>query len=271
MLAGCNRSADKSFIAVTIEPQKYFAEKIAGNRFEIYTVVPAGQSPETYDATPRQMLRFNQCSAYLLMGSRIGFEEAWIQSILENNPSMKTFNLSEGFNLISEDNDDRHHHAGGVDPHVWSSVEGARTIAANTFRALVELDPASRQVYKENYDRLTNEINATDSVIRSLLSPLEGSAFIIYHPALTYFAREFKIEQLCIEFDGKEPSPVRLKELVDAVNTHNVKVIFIQQEFDPGNARRLAETTGCRLVSINLQAYEWSREMISLARALADE
>ena len=85
------------------------------------------------------------------------------------------------------------------------------------------------------------------------------------------FAREFNLEQLSIELDGKEPSPVRLKELVDAVKTHNVKVIFIQQEFDPSNARRLAEATGCRLVSINLQAYDWSREMIRLAKALADE
>lgn len=274
-LAGCGRRTEKSFIAVTIEPQRYFAERIAGNRFEIYTVVPPGQSPETYDATPRQMLRFNQCAAYLLMGSQIGFEQAWIQSILDNNPAMKVFNLSEGFRLISDDNAEsdghHHHHAGGVDPHVWSSVEGARTIAANTFRAFAELDPAGEQLYRENYLRLTDDIDATDSLIRAELAPLGRCAFIIYHPALTYFAREYNLEQLCIELDGKEPSPARLKELVDAVKTHNVKVIFIQQEFDPANARRLAEATGCRLVSINLQAYDWSREMIRLAKALADE
>jgi zinc transport system substrate-binding protein len=57
---------------------------------------------------------------------------------------------------------------------------------------------------------------------------------------------------------------------MDAAATHGVRVIFIQQEFDQNNARRMAEATGCRLVSINLQGYDWSGEMIRIADALAD-
>lgn len=73
---------------MTIEPQRYFAEKIAGDKFKINCVVPAGQSPETYDPTPQQMVQVGKSQGYLRIGS-IGFEQAWMDNIRNNNPGLK--------------------------------------------------------------------------------------------------------------------------------------------------------------------------------------
>lgn len=262
-------------ISVTIEPQRYFAEKIAGDLFHINCVTPAGQSPETYDPTPQQMVQISQSQAYFRIGE-IGFEQAWMKNLQSQNPDMAVFDLSEGMELIKNEEEAHeegeahpHHHHGSVDPHIWTSISGARVIAQNTYQAFIKLDPENQEVYRAGYQRLIEEIDSTEAEMKQLLQPLAGTAFIIYHPALTYFAREFGLKQLCIELDGKEPSPAQLKQLLEMATQSDAKVVFVQQEFDQKNAELIAKETGCRLVTINPLSYNWHDEMIRLATILA--
>lgn len=262
-------------ISVTIEPQRYFAEKIAGDLFQINCVTPAGQSPETYDPTPQQMVQISQSQAYFRIGE-IGFEQAWMKNLQSQNPDMVVFDLSVGMELVKNEEEaheegeaHHHHHHGSVDPHIWTSISGARVIAQNTYQAFIKLDPENQEVYRAGYQRLIEEIDSTEAEMKQLLQPLAGAAFIIYHPALTYFAREFGLKQLCIELDGKEPSPAQLKQLLETATQSGAKVVFVQQEFDRKNAELIAKETGCRLVTINPLSYNWHDEMIRLATILA--
>ena len=99
LMACGDKRTDERIVSVTIEPQRYFAEKIAGDKFKINCVVPAGQSPETYDPTPQQMVQVGKSQGYLRIGS-IGFEQAWMDNIRNNNPGLKVFDLSEGIDLL---------------------------------------------------------------------------------------------------------------------------------------------------------------------------
>lgn len=288
LLTACvTKQANETVVTVTIEPQRYFAEKIAGDKFKINCVVPAGQSPETYDPTPQQMIQIGRSIAYLRIGP-IGFEQAWMDKIRENNPKLQVFDTSEGMNLLTDtEGDDHahehgthdhdahageeaHHHHGGVDPHIWSSIAGAKAVAWNTLNAFIALDPDNTEYFWQNYNKLVDEIDKTNTEIKQLLAPLTDRTFIIYHPALTYFANEFNLTQLCIEMDGKEPSPAQLKRLVETARANNARVVFIQQEFDQKNAELIAKETGCKLTVINPLAYDWTKEMIHIAKALAD-
>ena len=233
LLAACTgKLTEGKVVTVTIETQRFFAERIAGDKFVVHCVVPSGQSPETYDPTPKQMVQIGQSEAYLQIGY-IGFEQVWMQKIRENNPDLKIFDVSKGMQFVKEteegehrhegheaDDGHHHHHAGGIDPHIWSSIEGARVVAWNTLNAFIELD-------KEN-------------------------------------------TEYCIEMDGKEPSPAQLKQLVMTARENHAKVVFIQQEFDQKNAELIAKETGCRLVKINPLDYHWNTELIHIAKALAD-
>ncbi|SEF87134.1 metal ABC transporter solute-binding protein, Zn/Mn family [Parabacteroides chinchillae] len=279
LLATCtNKQQDAKMISVTIEPQRYFAERIAGDKFKVNSVVPSGQSPETYDPTPQQMIQIDKSQAYFRIGF-IGFEQAWMDNIIKNNPDLKIFDLSEGMEFVrnEEEHDGHHHegehhhhHPGGIDPHVWSSLQGSKVIAQNTLNAFIALDKENEAYYRDNYDRLMGEINQTSESITSLLEPLKGTAFIIYHPALTYLADEFGLHQLCIEMDGKEPSPAQLKRLIETAKEHDARVVFIQQEFDQRNAELIAKEAGCKLIRINPLDYDWNKEMIHIAQSLAD-
>jgi zinc transport system substrate-binding protein len=274
LFACSKKTQQENSITVTIEPQRYFAEQLVDTFFQIECMVPAGVSPETYDPAPAQMVKLARAKAYFCIG-HIGFEEVWIDKLKQNYPQMQFFDNSLGASLIVSGHHHCHeHHAHGekgIDPHLWNSPKEARRIVQNMYSALVSIDPANEKSYAGRLQQALEEIENTDEKIRALLKNSSQKAFIIYHPALTYFARDYGLTQYCIEADGKEPSPEQLKTLIETAREKAIRTVFIQQEFDRKNAALVAKETGCRLITINPLAYHWSDEMIRIAEALSNE
>ena len=261
------RQEEARIISVTLEPLRYFTEALAGERFRVVSLVPKGSSPETYDPTPRQLVDLGKSEAYIRIGY-IGFEQVWMERLEANAPNMRVFDASQGIDVIRQSESHiGHQHEGGVEPHLWNSTVNARQIASNVCKALCELDSMHAGEYRQRLDSLDRVIQSTDSVIRSLLT--EGDeAFLIYHPALSYFARDYGLIQIPIEQDGKEPSAAYLKKLVDMCRCQSIKVIFVQPEFDEHIAEIIASQTHTQVRPINPLAYNWPEEMIAVARAL---
>jgi ABC-type lipoprotein release transport system permease subunit/ABC-type Zn uptake system ZnuABC Zn-binding protein ZnuA len=274
LFAGCgSRPPQEQSVTVTIEPQRWFAEKIAGERFSVHTAVPVGQSPETYDPAPHEMARISRSKAYFRIG-RIGFEQVWMKTIRENNPQLAFFDLSEGVrwlkNEMPDNETEEHHSHGEFDPHIWNATDHARIIARNTLQAFISLDPTNESEYRSRYEQLLREIDDTERTLHGLLDTLSHRAFVIYHPALTYFAAEFGLVQLAIEAEGKEPSAVSMKTLIDQARAGQVRVVFVQQEFDRKHARQVAKEIGARVIVINPLDVHWSDQMIYMARSLSE-
>ena len=270
-LSACKPSAQseqKPTITVTLEPLRYFTEAIAGDQYQVVSMVPKGSSPETYDPTPQQLVALNKSQAYFRIG-HIGFEQTWMDRLASNSPQLKFYDTSEGIDLIRTSGHQHgdHYHAGGVEPHVWNSANNAIILAENIYQALCELDASHQSYYKERLDSLKQTIQQTDQIIRKLLQKADRT-FLIYHPALSYFARDYDLKQVSIEEEGKEPSPAQLKNLIETCRKENIHVIFVQQEFDIRNARLIADELGVTIIPINPLSYDWPTEMINVAKAL---
>ena len=263
---------EQKIVTVTIQPQKYFAEKIAGDRFNINCIVPPGSNPEAYDPSPSHLVHLGKSIAYFKIG-HIGFELAWMDKLEQNNPNMKIFDTSEGIDILSgthEHNDaDVHHHHFDADPHTWSSPKNVRIIAQNMYEAFVSIDPDGEKVFRKNYEELLDEINQVDSIMTERLSPVSGTMFAIYHPSLSYLAKDYNLHQLSLEYNGKEPSAFYLKKAIDIARENNVKVIFIQQEFDAKQAESFASEINAKVVPINPLSYIWSEELLHITDAIA--
>lgn len=266
-----NRQSEKATITVTLEPLRYFTEAIAGDHFQVVSMVPEGSSPETYDPAPQQLVDLSKSQAYLRIGY-IGFEQAWMDKLQTNAPHTKVFDTSRGVELIrgKGHRHGNHYHEGGVEPHIWNSTRNAAVIVENVCAALCELDSTHRTEYRYRTDSLKQVIAQTDKDIRNLLQQAD-SAFIIYHPALSYFARDYDLKQISIEEGGKEPSPAQLKHLIETCRNNNVNIIFVQQEFDQHNAQLIADELGIRIVPINPLSYHWQEEMMGIAKSLHKE
>ena len=182
---------------------------------------------------------------------------------------MKVFDTSRGVDLIRGEGHwhGDHFHEGGVEPHIWNSTRNAIIIAENIYAALCELDATHQEEYKNRLDVLKETIQRTDENVHTLLENAD-STFLIYHPALSYFARDYGLKQISIEEGGKEPSPAYLKHLIELCRKEKARVIFVQQEFDQRNAQLIADELGIEVVSINPLSYDWAEEMIRVANAL---
>ena len=271
ILCACTNTPQKNekpIITVTLEPLRYFTEAIAGDNFQVISMVPKGSSPESYDPTPQQLVNLSQSQAYFRIGY-IGFEQAWMEKLEANCPDMKVYDTSIGIDLIRGEGHwhGDHFHEGGVEPHIWNSTPNALIIADNIYKALCELDATHQTDYQKRLDALKETIRQTDENVKALLKNADRT-FLIYHPALSYFARDYGLKQISMEEGGKEPSPAQLKALIETCRKEKIHTIFVQQEFDQRNAQLTANELGINIVSINPLSYDWAEEMVRVAKAL---
>lgn len=275
LFTGCvnnDRENSKIRIAVSILPQEYFVNKIAGGIFEINVLIPPGASPATYEPTPLQLASLSKTDLYLKLG-HTGFEMAWMEKLTSANKEMKVVDLSEDVDLIIEDivhnhGHDHGHHHGGVDPHIWLSPKNVKIIAENIHEALLTHYPEHRETFNSNLGIFLHELDSLDQYISGALSNLRSHSFFTYHPSLSYYARDYNLEQHPMELGGKEPSSTHLKKLIDTGINNDIKIIFLQMQFDQKNAEVLAKETGAEIVQINPLAIEWFDQMVFITQKL---
>lgn len=260
-------------IAVSILPQKYFVSKIAGDNFKINVMIPPGASPATYEPTPVQLTSLSNTNLYLKIGFT-GFELAWMEKLSAANEKMKIADLSSGINLIMESSvNEQHemeigHHHGGVDPHIWLSPRNVIIICKNIYDELSDIYPEYEKVFKANLDSFQADLDSLDLYIAKELKELKSRSFFTYHPSLSYFARDYNLEQYPLELGGKEPSPSHLKFLIDTGKEKDIRIVFLQMQFDQRNAEALAKEINAEIVQINPLEEEWFSQMIYITDKL---
>ena len=172
--------------------------------------------------------------------------------------------------LLAEALEHTHHHShhGGQDPHIWTTFTGAKVMSENIYQALSSINPSRSDYYKSNYLRLADELLQLEKELHEQLDTLSCRGFVIFHPALTYFAKEFDLIQYSMEEDGKDPSPASLKKLIEEARSLQVKVVFVQLEFDRSYAEQIATAIDARIVMINPLDHQWDVQMRRIAKAL---
>ena len=165
-----------------------------------------------------------------------------------------------------------HHHEGthveGADPHYWVSPKCALIITASIKDFLTELNPSQSQKYEANYQTLVLKIQDLDKKAHGLFSGIQNRSFMIYHPNLAYIARDYGLEEIPVEFEGKEPPPSRIKELIDRARKDGLKTIFVQREYDTKNAKAIAREIGAELKIIDPLSADWLKSVTDIIEGL---
>jgi len=227
-------------VAVTILPQKQFVERIAGEHASIIVLVPPGADPHTHEPTPRQLEEISKASVYVKVGSGIEFERAWMDKLSGVNPGMTVVDSSTGIQFISGQPGEE----SGADPHIWLSPKNAKIMVENTYKGLAQADPAHKAEYRANTDTYLKELDALDAEITREISQKQIRTFMVYHPAWSYFARDYGLVQIPIETDGKDPSPTGIASLIRQAKEGNITVIFASPEYSTKSADVIAKEIG---------------------------
>lgn len=263
-----NKSPETHTVSVSILPQKYFVEKIAGDYVKVNVMVPPGMSPATCDLSTEQLKKLYDSDLCFTVGY-LPFELTHLYPVLANRSDIRLTDHSEGIELIGGSCGHLHAHPAGahteghegVDPHIWLSPRYARQMASTVLKILSEQYPEQREQFARNYQGLLAEIDAVAAKADSVLSRKQHKSFLIYHPALTYFARDYGMEQISIEDEGKEPNPAHLKKIIDSAKEKDIRIIFIQSQFDVNNAKSIAKAIGATVIPIDPLNENWTEEM----------
>jgi len=275
-------AAEPLRVFVSVLPQKTFIEKVGGDRVRVEAMVQPGDSPHTYDPTPRQVAALSQADLYVAVGGT--FEDAWMGRIRGVNPRMQVLDTGEGIALrrlaahkdadghdVSHRQDDHGHgqgHGAG-DPHLWTSPPLVKQMVTRIRDALSRLDSANAALYAANAAAFSDELDALDRDIRARLAGAAGSRFMVYHPAWGYFADTYGLIQIPIEREGKEPGPRALAALIDQARRDGVRVVFVQPQFSQKAAAQVAAAIGGRVEVLDNLAPDYEANLRRVADALA--
>lgn len=263
-----NQKQESRIVSVSILPQKYFVEQIAGDYLGVNVMIPPGMSPETSDLSTGQLKKLYDSDICFTIGY-LPFETTHLYPVLKDRKDIRLVNHSEGLELVGgtcghTHEGDAHEHEGGVDPHIWVSPHNARQMATTVFKVLSEEYPEQKEQFETNYHRLIAEIDSVHTLATQIISGKQHKSFLIYHPALTYFAQDYGMEQISIEDEGKEPHPAHLKKIIDTAKEKDIRIILIQNQFDVNNAQSIAGATGASVIPIDPLNENWTEEMNKL-------
>jgi len=265
VLAGCGGAATQApaepagvlNVVVSIVPQQYFVERIGGEHVNVTVMVPPGFSPATYEPKPEQLRALSEAHAYVRI--RVPFEEAWMDRIVSANDDMLIIDQSDGIERI-----------GGKDPHIWLSPRLVRVQAQTIYDGLVELDPGHEADYEANLETFLAELDELDASIRETLSGLESLKFLVFHPAWSYFARDYDLEMIPVQIEGSDPSAAEMAGLIQTAEEGNIKVVFAQPEFNTGSAEAIAGEIGGEVLLISPLAPDWLDNLYRVAGTFAE-
>jgi zinc transport system substrate-binding protein len=94
---------------------------------------------------------------------------------------------------------------------------------------------------------------------------------MIYHPAYTYYARDYGIEQIAIEHDGKEPTPKQLTALCNEGERLGIDVIFHQPQYSADKLRSIAEELGAEVIMTDPLSFDIESEIRRVVDIIAKQ
>lgn len=257
---GTNESATHQLMVyVSIPPQAYLVERIGGENVSVGVLVKPGKDPHTFDPSPKEMVALAQSAIYFTIG--FPFEDQLLAKIQKSNPQLVIINSDRGVERRKSDVPGDHHSGHGADekhsdPHVWLSVRNSMIIAANIHSALTEANPDNADEYKMNLELLLQNLSVLDHKISSLLQPMQGRDFFVFHPSFGYFADDYGLNQVAVEIEGKSPTPRQIEYLIEQAQAAGVKIIFVQPQFDSRSAAVIADSIQGTVISLDPLAYD---------------
>ncbi|WP_421716464.1 metal ABC transporter solute-binding protein, Zn/Mn family [Arcobacter arenosus] len=281
-------------VTVSILPQKFFVEKIAGDKIDVNVMVKPGASPASYEPKTSQMKKLSNSLAYFSIG--VPFEKSWLKKFEDANKKMLVVDTTKGIekqemqahehhdeeahdeHKHEEDHDheknkheedhDEHDHT-GLDPHVWLDPILVKKQAENILNALIEVDEANKDFYTKNYQLFVKELDELDKKLESIIEPCEHKAFMVFHPSWGYFAKRYHLEQISIEIQGKEPKPAQLIELVEEAKKHDIKIVFVAPQFSQKGAKTISKSINGNVATINPLSEKWDENLLKVATEIA--
>ncbi|MBP2632271.1 MAG: transporter substrate-binding protein [Firmicutes bacterium] len=263
------KSQDKLKVVVSFNAMKEFAEAIGKDKVDVQTIIPDGTEPHDFEPKANDLEKLTTAKLFIYNG--FGMESAWVDKTLQavNNKNLVVVEASKGATPISNTDPEVIKEDGQYDPHLWISLKGAESEAANIRDAFVTTDPANKEYYEKNYTDFYNQLEQLYNEYDKKFKSVTNKNFVTGHAAFGYLSRDFGLNQNSVEdvFADGEPSAKKLKELTDYCKENHIKTIFVEDMVSPKVSEALANEVGAKAEKIyTIESKEDNKDYIQSMR-----
>ncbi|MEQ0488382.1 metal ABC transporter substrate-binding protein [Anaerococcus murdochii] len=236
----------KKTIYASFYPVSELVKMIAGDKFEVKTIIKTSEEPHSFELTSQAMKDLNGANLIAYNGAGM---ESFIDDLKDNvKDDDKFLDLSDGLTLL--DSSKEGSDMASINPHTWLSIKNAKVMVDNIYRKLSSMDPDNEKYYKENLDMALTKFDDLDKKFTDELSKVKDKEkyFVVSHAAFNYLADDYGLKQVAVTgiSPEEEPSAKDLKTIADFVKEKNIKTIFFEGKATPKVAETLAKNTGTK-------------------------
>ena len=302
-------AASPPTVVVSIAPQKWLVDSVAGNAVSVLTLATPGANPHSYEPTPQQMRGLLSASLYFTLG--VPFEQVWLPRLADTAKGLRLcdstasiirlpmpdHNEEHGHTPNEKHNgkthgqdtphthgekhheysdhahhahaNDRHHNHGDADPHVWLSPRNMKRMATIIEGELATLLPEKAHEFARNRAQLDARLDALDATLTDIFASAPSRTFLTFHPTWQYFAADYGLTELSIEQQGREPGPKTMRHIIDKAKQHQISVVFIEPQFPKAAAQAVAANINAVVVQVDPLAEHIDEELLRFAKELA--
>ncbi len=262
------KKENREQLTASVPPLKWLVQKIAGNDFEVISIIQPNMNHELFDPKPDD-LKILENSKLFFTYNALKFEDEISETV---DDKQKIVNLLENVDkglLLENDHDHGHNHEkekeghkeehdhdhGDFDPHVWFSLELMPKFAENIKNRLSASYPEKKDIFEKNYNTFLEELSTFKKEITEKMSTKKKKYFMSYHPTLGYFLKEYGITEVSVEYQGKEPSARQIGEIIEEAKEHGITTILVQPQFPKQSIDVISkEIPNARIIEFNTDA-----------------
>jgi zinc transport system substrate-binding protein len=228
--------AEKLSVLTTFAPIQCFTVNVAGDTATVNMLLPPQTGPHDYAFAPSDIRKMAMADVVVFNGLGI---ESWLERGVRSaaKSSVLMIDTSKGIPVIREQDET------GVNPHIWLSPKNAICQVLNICEGLVKRDPEHAMVYRSNTIRYIERLKQLDHDLRATTDLLPNKVLITFHDSFAYLAQEFglKVAATFEAFPGKEPTPLEIKKLREAIQQNGVKALFYEPQYSSHSIESVAQ------------------------------
>ena len=235
--------SNKKLLLVSFTVLEDIVKNIVGDEFDVKSITKPGIEVHGYQTTPSDLIKGSRAEVFIDNG--FGFE-LWAEKFVSN---LKVKRITMANNLkplfIGEDA-----YKGKPNPHAWISPKRGIIYVDTLSRALSELKPESKTVFKKNAEIYKNKLLEIDEDFSLFLNTLKKNQkyLVSCEGAFTYLTNDYGLKEAYLWPVNAESqiTPKRMAKVISLVKTNDIPAVFCESTVSSESQLAVARETGAK-------------------------